>query len=81
MDGSIGTFNANVRRISALNARSLDAPAADAAAVKEELDSLIAETMALSNALKDRIKRLQAAVLQGARGKQEKEIRQNRVRS
>ncbi|KAJ7108819.1 syntaxin-like protein [Mycena epipterygia] len=79
VDASIGTFNANVRRISALNTRSLDALAEDAAAVKQELDALIAETMALSNALKDRLKRLQAAVLPGARGKQEKEMRQNRV--
>ncbi|KAJ7478670.1 syntaxin [Mycena galericulata] len=76
---SIGVFSANVTRISALHSRSLDALAEDAAAIKQQLDALIAETMALSNELKDRLKRLQAAVLPGARRRQEKEMRQNRV--
>ncbi|KAJ6473313.1 syntaxin-like protein [Mycena vulgaris] len=76
---SIGVFSANVTRISALNTRSLDALADDGASIKQELDALISETMALSTDLKNRIKRLQDAVLPGARGRQEKEMRQNRV--
>ncbi|KAJ6593098.1 t-SNARE [Mycena capillaripes] len=79
MQDSIGTFSANVTRISALNMRSLEALGDDGAGIKQELDILIAETMALSNQLKDRLKQLQAAVLPGARGRQEKEMRQNRV--
>ncbi|KAJ7165533.1 t-SNARE [Mycena crocata] len=78
VQNSIGTFNANVTRISGLNSRSLDA-LADDGAVKRDLDALIAETMALSTELKDRIKRLQDAVLPGARGKQEKKTRQDHV--
>ncbi|KAF7362538.1 Syntaxin-like protein psy1 [Mycena venus] len=76
---SIGIFSANVTRISALNTRSLNALGDDGDAVKQELDGLVAETMALSTQLKDRLKQLQAAVLPGARGRQEKEMRQNRV--
>ncbi|KAF8140859.1 t-SNARE [Mycena galopus ATCC 62051] len=76
---AIGTFNGNVTRISALNTRSLNALGDDGDAVKQELDGLVAGTMALSTQLKDRLKQLQAAVLPGARGKQEKEMRQNRV--
>jgi syntaxin 1B/2/3 len=76
---SIGTFSANVQRISELNTRSLDALGNDGAAVKQELDALVAQTMSLSAQLKDRLKQLQDAVLPGARGRQEKEMRQNRV--
>ncbi|KAJ7921500.1 t-SNARE [Mycena leptocephala] len=76
---SIGTFSANVQRISELNTRSLDALGNDEAAIKQELDALVAQTMSLSAQLKDRLKQLQDAVLPGARGRQEKEMRQNRV--
>ncbi|KAF7375573.1 Syntaxin-like protein psy1 [Mycena sanguinolenta] len=73
---AIATFNANVTRISALNTRSLNAsPENDVDAVKQELDGLVAATMALSTQLKDRLKQLQATVLPGARGRQEKEMR------
>ncbi|KAF7350826.1 Syntaxin-like protein psy1 [Mycena sanguinolenta] len=76
---AIGTFSANVTRISTLNTRSLNALGDEGDAVKQELDGLVAATMALSTQLKDRLKQLQAAVLPGARGRQEKEMRQNRV--
>ncbi|KAJ7252371.1 t-SNARE [Mycena haematopus] len=76
---AIGTFSANVTRISALNTRSLGALGDDGDVVKQELDGLVAATMALSTQLKDRLKQLQAAVLHGARGRQEKEMRQNRA--
>ncbi|KAJ7826862.1 syntaxin [Mycena olivaceomarginata] len=75
---SIGTFSANVTRISALNTRSLNALGDDDDIIKQELDGLVSETMTLSRQLKDRLKELQAAV-PGASGRQEKEMRQNRV--
>ncbi|KAK7057828.1 syntaxin-like protein psy1 [Favolaschia claudopus] len=76
---SIDAFNANVTRISTLNARSLDALGDDGDVVKQELDELVRTTMALSMQLRDRIKQLQASVVPGTQGKQEREIRQNRV--
>ncbi|KAJ7646017.1 t-SNARE [Mycena polygramma] len=77
---AIGAFNANITRIVALNNRSLSALGDEEANVKSELDPLVAETMAQSTQLKDRLQALQAAVLPGARGKQEKEMRQNRTK-
>ncbi|KAJ7719019.1 syntaxin-like protein [Mycena maculata] len=79
VQNSIGVFSANVTRIGALNSRALDALRGDDAAIKNELDGLTAETRALSNELRDRIKRLQAAVLPGVPEKREKEMRQNQV--
>lgn len=78
MQDSIGTFSADVTRISALNTRSLNALDDDDDIIKQELDGLVSETMTLSRQLKDRLKELQAAV-PGASGRQEKEMRQNRV--
>ncbi|KAJ7099281.1 t-SNARE [Mycena belliarum] len=76
---AVGAFSASITRVAALHNRSLDALAEDAPAIKLELDGLITETMAQSAALKDRVTRLQGAVSPGARGRQEKEMRQNRV--
>ncbi|KAJ7072947.1 t-SNARE [Mycena amicta] len=84
----IKTFSGDVSRISTLNARVLDAIGDDAgpqSTVKAELDSLVNETRTRSGALKDRIKRLQDAVIPsssdaGAQLKrQDKEMRQNRA--
>ncbi|KAJ7496505.1 t-SNARE [Mycena latifolia] len=76
---AIGAFSANITRIAALNNRSLEALADDGQAIKAELDGLVAQTMAQSTALKDRITRLQGAVLPGVPEKQQKEMRQNQV--
>ncbi|KAJ7023366.1 t-SNARE [Mycena alexandri] len=75
---AVATFNGNITRISALNTRALSALGDDASAVKEQLDRLVEETMALSTQLKNRITQLQGAVGTAARP-QEREIRQNRA--
>lgn len=78
---AIATVSANVSRIGKLSTRALDAIGDDGVAVKSELDALVEDTMARSNVLKARIKRLQEATFpSGAScGEQEAEMRQNRV--
>ncbi|KAJ7194839.1 syntaxin-like protein [Mycena pura] len=78
---AIASVSANVARIGKLSTRALDAIGDDGAAVKSELDPLVEDTMARSNVLKARIKRLQeAAFPRGAPcGEQEAEMRHNRV--
>ena len=78
MQDALAAFSADVARIGALNNRALDTIGDESAAAKAELDALVDRTMARSTALKERIKRLQGAVMSG-RGKQEREMRQNQV--
>lgn len=63
----VTAFNTSVARRSALNTHSLDALAEDGAAIKQELDPLVAQAMARSAEVRDRIKRLQALVRARAR--------------
>ncbi|KAJ7194840.1 syntaxin-like protein [Mycena pura] len=77
---ALAAFGADVARVGALNNRALDTIGDESAAAKAELDALVDRTMARSTALKERIKRLQGAVMSG-RGKQEREMRQNQIRT
>ncbi|KAJ7189056.1 t-SNARE [Mycena filopes] len=75
---AISEFSGNITRISALNARVLNALGEEAPALKAQLDRLVGDTMALSAQLKDRITRLQGAVGRATR-QQERGMRQNRA--
>ncbi|KAJ7288975.1 syntaxin [Mycena rebaudengoi] len=77
IQNSIGTYNANVTRISSLHSRLFNSLSEEAASLTVQRDTLTAETMALSSDLKERIKLLQVAVTSGRR--QEKDMRQNSV--